>query len=300
MPSQLLYGLERFKTSLIVSDNYQNDILLAEFDQSLLKREGKNSFEPHPSRNDALLLAGVMAGELELSVDYVTLQIPQHAIMWIMPSHISQVISVTPDFKGWLLVITKDFLDSNAESSRSNASTIYMQLKKNPFTVFEPDEFETIYQSLQMVRTRMRQHTHLFLKESISTAIKSFFLDMGNFFLAKRENVYTPTLTRKEELFAGFLTILSKHCTRQHEVSFYANELCITPQYLSLVLKEQSGRSASQWIQDALMAEAKILLKSPHTNVQTVADQLHFPDQSTFGKFFKKHMGMSPMAYRKS
>lgn len=300
MPSQLLYGLERFKESLIVSDNFQNDILIAEFDQSLLKLEDGTNLSPHPSRYDALILAGVMEGEIEFSVDYVTFKIPKNAVMWIMPSHISQVISITPNLKGWLLVASRDFLESNGESSRNNVSTIYLQLKKNPFTVFEPEEFQALYQSLQVIQTRMRQHTHLFSKEIISTALKLFFLDMGNFFLGKKENVYTPTLTRKEELFAGFLTLLSQHCMKQHEVSFYAGELCITPQYLSLVLKEQSGRSASQWIQGALMSEAKILLKSPRINVQEVADQLNFPDQSTFGKFFKKHAGISPMAFRKS
>ncbi|WP_233552114.1 helix-turn-helix domain-containing protein [Parabacteroides sp. AF48-14] len=49
-----------------------------------------------------------------------------------------------------------------------------------------------------------------------------------------------------------------------------------------------------------LIVEAKILLKAPQATVQQVADVLHFSDQSTFGKFFKKHMGISPMEYRKS
>ena len=61
-----------------------------------------------------------------------------------------------------------------------------------------------------------------------------------------------------------------------------------------------TSKSANKWIDDALIVEAKILLKAPQATVQQVADMLHFSDQSTFGKFFKKHMGISPMEYRKS
>ena len=90
------------------------------------------------------------------------------------------------------------------------------------------------------------------------------------------------------------------YCKEQHVVSFYAEQLYITPQYLSLILKELTGRSANKWIDEALMQEAKILLKAPQATVQQVAVALHFSDQSTFGKFFKKHAGMSPMEYRKN
>ena len=94
--------------------------------------------------------------------------------------------------------------------------------------------------------------------------------------------------------------MLFEHCKEQHVVTFYAEKLFITPQYLSLILKELTGKSANKWIADALIVEAKMLLKAPQATVQQVADILHFSDQSTFGKFFKKHMGISPMEYRKS
>ena len=102
------------------------------------------------------------------------------------------------------------------------------------------------------------------------------------------------------ELFEQFLQLLFEHCKEQHVVTFYAEKLFITPQYLSLILKELTGKSANKWIDDALIVEAKMLLKAPQATVQQVADILHFSDQSTFGKFFKKHMGISPMEYRKS
>jgi len=299
MPPQLLKDLEDYKDTLISSCCFNDDILIIEFDQAMLQIENQTAFLPHPNRYEALMLLGAITGEIELSVDFVTHQIPQNGVMWIMPAHISQVINITPDFKGWILYISKDFLVDNMDTSRSNTPLIYLELKKNPFVVFEPEEFQMLYNSLQMIRTRIKQFSHVFRKEAVLNALKSFFLDMGNFFLGKKENIFSPALTRKEELFADFLRLLSANCKKHHEVSFYAGELCITPQYLSLLLKEQSGRSASQWIQDAIMAEAKIMLKQPGNSVQEISDKLNFPDQSTFGKFFKKHANVSPAAYRK-
>ncbi|MDR0349414.1 MAG: helix-turn-helix domain-containing protein [Tannerella sp.] len=300
MHPQFLKDIENYKDTLISCCNFNEDIFIVELGRTALQFESRTAFVPHPRRYEALMLLGVMEGEIGLSVDYVTHQIPKNGVMWIMPAHISQVINMTPDFKGWILSISKDFLADHMDAPRSNMPLIYLELKKKPFTVFESKEFAVLYESLQTICIRIKQLTHVFHKEVIINAIRSFFLDMGNFFLGKKENVYNPTLTRKEELFADFLKLLSTYCKEHHEVSFYAGKLCITSQYLSLLLKEQSGISASRWIQDAIMAEAKIMLKQPGSNIQEISDKLNFPDQSTFGKFFKKHTKISPAAYRKN
>ena len=153
---------------------------------------------------------------------------------------------------------------------------------------------------MQVIREKMRERTHFYQKELVQNAFIGFLLDLGNIMLSKKDRLIRPTLSRKEELFEQFLQLLFEHCKEQHVVTFYAERLFITPQYLSLILKELTGKSANKWIDDALIVEAKILLKAPQATVQQVADILHFSDQSTFGKFFKKHMGISPMEYRKS
>jgi AraC-like DNA-binding protein len=302
MIAQLIHELESLKGSLIAYENFQDGVLMTEFDSaSLGLNTDEIGFPAAPLRHDALTIIGVMNGAVELSVDYITHRVSANGIAWIMPTHISQLVRITQDFKGWMLLITKSFVEENGHPYRNTTPLIsYMQLKKHPFSLFEPDEFGSLYESLQAVRERMKQHTHLFQKEIILNTLKAFLLDMGNFFFSKKENIFSPILTRKEELLEGFLALLAKHCKEEHEVTFYADKLCITPQYLSIALKEQSGRSASRWIQDALIVEAKGMLKSPRISVQEVANVLNFPDQSTFGKFFKKHTGLSPVAFRKS
>ena len=99
--------------------------------------------------------------------------------------------------------------------------------------------------------------------------------------------------------FQQFLKLMFKHSREEHSVSFYAGKMCITPQYLSAVLKELTGKTTNNWIDHSLILDAKILLKTPNMTVQQVSDMLNFSNQSTFGKFFKKHTGQSPAEFRK-
>ncbi|KAA6344491.1 Arabinose operon regulatory protein [termite gut metagenome] len=71
-------------------------------------------------------------------------------------------------------------------------------------------------------------------------------------------------------------------------MEFYANKLCITPKHLSKVIKESSDRSAIEWIDSYVMLEAKALLKSTNMTIQQISDELNFPSQTFFGKYFKR------------
>lgn len=293
-------SIHSLKEAVTSYDNYQDDVVILEFDPLSIKNL-KNFAPSNPSRFEAVLLLGISEGEMEIQIDYVKYRAHKNSLILIMPTHITYFVSGSEDLKGWVFAISKAYMGTLSYTQQHPPIVIsYMQLKKNPLTVFTPEEYASIYDSIGFVRNNMCRQTHLFHKEKIDLALKMFFFDLGNIYLSKREHYSTPTFSRKEELFTDFQSLLREHCKKQHDVKFYANKLCITTQYLSSILKEQSGKSASRWIQDALMIEAKGMLRTPRINVQQVANELNFPDQSTFGKFFKKHTGISPLTFRKS
>ena len=296
--STILSDTKKTLKEIVTSyDTFRDEVILMEFDHTSLN-ELKGFAPLTPTRYNSLILIGITDGEIDIHIDYISYKVGKNSLTMIMPTHITHFIEGNNDIKGWILVISKSYLESYSTQAPSAMS--YMQIKKHPMTQLEHDEYQSLYPSLNYMRTRMNQHTHLFHQEAVKLAIQMFFFDLGNLFFGKKKYHITASLSRKEEIFADFQTLLREHCKKQHDVKFYANKLCITTQYLSSILKEQSGRSASQWIQEALIIEAKGLLKSPRINVQQVADKLYFPDQSTFGKFFKKHTGLSPMTFRKS
>lgn len=300
MSDNFTNSLAPLKEAAISYDNYQEEVIFLEFDSSST-RELKNFVPSSPSRFEAVILIGISEGELEIQIDYVTYKADKNSLILIMPTHITYFDKWSDSLKGWVLAVSKSYMETLSCSKNNPPAVIsYMQLKKNPLTCFNDREYKSLASSLDFMRSKMRLHAHFFHKEIINMALNMFLFDLGNIYLSKREHFTPPTLSRKEELFMDFQTLLRKNCKKQHDVKFYADELCITKQYLSAILKEQSGKSAGRWIRSALMIEAKGLLKNPRTNVQQVANELNFPDQSTFGKFFKKHTGMSPMAFRKS
>lgn len=106
--------------------------------------------------------------------------------------------------------------------------------------------------------------------------------------------------TRRATYVFEFKNLVGKYYKRERSVAFYADKMFISPKYLSLIIKETTGRSASQWIDEYVILEAKNLLRFSGKNVQQVAYELNFTNQSSFGKYFKHLTGMSPTEYQRS
>ena len=293
--------LAELNKSITTRDSFQDIFSIVDFDGS--SEIGESDAPEHyvPMRLDVLLMVLALEGTTELRLDYIPYTIGPNCFVTIMPTHTIQLSRISKDFKGRLIIASREFLDGcNPGNNRTHSVANYMEIRKNPCTELEPEETAKLESCIRVIREKMKERTHFFQKEVVQNAFIGFLLEVANIFMSKKDRLVKPTLSRKEELFEQFLQLLFEHCKEQHVVTFYAEKLFITPQYLSLILKELTGKSANKWIDDALIVEAKILLKAPQATVQQVADILHFSDQSTFGKFFKKHMGISPMEYRKS
>lgn len=109
-----------------------------------------------------------------------------------------------------------------------------------------------------------------------------------------------PNASRRTTYVREFIKLLHANFTRERAVTFYAERLCISPKYLSSVVKEFTGRSPGEWIDEYVILEAKNMLRFSGMSVQEVAYALNFNSQSTFGKYFKNVTGMSPTQFQKS
>lgn len=105
--------------------------------------------------------------------------------------------------------------------------------------------------------------------------------------------------TRKEELYNRFMTLISEYGKERRDVAFYAERLCITPRYLEEITGSIAGETPKETIDFMIIQEIKLILTFSQMTLQQVADHLNFPDQSYLGRYFKRHTGISPAAYRK-
>ncbi len=137
-------------------------------------------------------------------------------------------------------------------------------------------------------------------REIILNMLRIYFLELYD--MIQRDELANPTSrhNRKTEIFERFTHLVMQNFRTNRDVSFYAGELCISAKYLSMVSMEISGFNAKQWIDDYVILEIKIRLRSTHDTLQQIADNFNFADQAFLSKYFKQRTGFSPSDYRKT
>ena len=138
---------------------------------------------------------------------------------------------------------------------------------------------------------------HIYKGEVLRMLYFIFLLDLQN--AQQRAIVHRQTPQRVEEIFIGFLRLLPSHFAEHHDIAFYADRLHISPVYLSRVVRQVTGRTVVDYINQMLLMEATFLLQTSKLSITQIADHLHFADTPSFSKFFSRQKGMSPKEYRK-
>ena len=114
-----------------------------------------------------------------------------------------------------------------------------------------------------------------------------------------RKNIESvlPNLDRWKYI-QKFIELVTARCRQYHAVQYYANELCITPNYLNELVRKNSGFSAKQIINNKLVSEAQKLLLQSQTPIAEIANMLNFENAPYFVRFFRKQSGSTPLQYR--
>lgn len=116
----------------------------------------------------------------------------------------------------------------------------------------------------------------------------------------KSEAMQENTKSREQQLFTRFIRLVAQYATERHGLDFYASHLCVTPRYMSTIVRYVSGKSAKHWIDEATVNAIKVQLRYTDKQVAEIAYDMNFPNSSFFCKYFKRLTGMTPMDYRLS
>ncbi len=281
----------------IIIDTYDEHITIARLDTPNVNSPLCDPNSAKVKDNNSFLMILVLGGHAEITLNYKPYTLTPNNLALIVPGQTNQITQMSSDFKAWFVVVEKTLLE-DISRERKDAFN-YFSLKRNPIISLNPQEKTNLEKAILQLCEKIRLQTHLYKKDVVQNTTSGLFLELLNILASKDDDFVYPVLSRAEEIVDQFLKLLSQHGKEQHPLSFYANKLFITPQYLSLTLKEQTGKTGSKWLNEALILEAKRLIKSPYSTIQDVAYTLNFSDQSTFGKFFKKSLGMSPLVYRR-
>ena len=161
----------------------------------------------------------------------------------------------------------------------------------------QPDEQEYLDQLHLMLYRQLRQPEG---SSQVTLHLLSAFLWQVDHLWSRNEQSHRESQTREQRLFADFIQLVSQYAPEHHTIDYYASRLCLTPRYLSSIIKQVSGKSAKQWIDDALVTRIKIDLKHTDKPIASICDDMNFPNPSFLTKFFKRITGMTPSQYQGS
>lgn len=249
-----------------------------------------------PFRPNYYILGICVEGWVKFKVNEKLLTFSQNSFFAAAPNCIIQRIKQSPDCKVRYLFFTKDFLLKNIINLHQLESFIFFtsNVKSVQLNKDDAEPFIHLYDILKRKRDIVDSSHEV---EIIRSLFLTFLYEAAAIY-QKDNKVTQPKFTRFDDLNLKFQQLLLQHDKVQHNLKFYADSLFITPKYLIHAIKNASGKTPGKLIDEAIIAEAKLLLMDHDNSIAMIAEDLHFSDQAAFSKFFKKNTGITPISFR--
>lgn len=252
-----------------------------------------------PCRIDAFIIGVGTEGETSVSFNLHEFRLKKDSMFIFTPKNILQVNS-QQYFKADVIAISPDFM-RRINIDIKNMMPLFLKFVENPALTLTPEEGRSMRGMIAQIERETRGPETHFSFDIVSGLIAATIYKVGDImyhYLAEHPEGQNNSHNRAEEYFKQFTHLLGEHFREERSVGFYARQLCITPKYLTTLIKRISGQSVSEWIDNYVILEAKTLLKYSTMSIQEIAYYLNFPNQSFFGSYFKRNTGMSPSQYK--
>ena len=238
-----------------------------------------------------------ICGKLQVELNTLAYTIQPNEILVCLPNSVIDNCMLSPDFDGVVLCLSqRGILEQISENEIWDKA---FHFTENPIVRVSEDNLHMfeLYGSMLMRKVKMDRSP--FYREIVVSIVKAALYEL----LANVENKSASygrgLIKQREVLFKNFIDLLSMTRIKPRNVSWYAEQLCITPKYLSTVSKQVSGKTAFDWINEYILVDIRFWLKNTNKSIKEIADLLEFPNISFFGKYCRTHFGVSPTEYRK-
>lgn len=282
------------------ADSIENELVICRYSEVISELLADMPFHSdtmdNPHKFDFFMFVKHMAGSAVVKIDMTefALENPCNLII-LAPGQIVSIDKISPDFDADIILMSKRFVEGLMVFV---SGRVPFRLN-NPqgFAVEHFDENEVASDIIfKAVRNILKDKENPYRLQVVQHIL------MALFYSSERVRNVEPEAaarTNADVITKEFLSIVKENFRKERQLKFYSDALCITPRYLSRVVKECTGASAAEWIERAVVLEARALLKSTNMTVQQISDELNFPSQTFFGKYFKRRVGMSPKEYRR-
>lgn len=248
-------------------------------------------------RMNFILISLCTRGEMRYTVDTEEQTVRKNDVIIISDRHVVGNYRSSSDIEGMCIILSVGFFYETV-SNVSDISTLFLFSRNNPVVSLTQQEADTFKSYFMMLKDKIADTDNHFRRELARTLILAMFYDMSNV-IYRVQQVAGKRQNRADAIFTRFIRLVEENYRTERRVGWYAEQLYITAKYLSETVKHVSRRTPNEWIDRYVTLEIRIMLRNSTKSIKEIASELHFPNQSFLGKYFKEHVGMSPSEYRK-
>lgn len=247
-----------------------------------------------PTLFDGVVFGFCLSGSFLFRINHREFRMTANEVFICLPRHLFTATGCSSDLSVKLLLVSPEYLYALPVSFGFDWLKHVEASPRLPLPAEKIADLTALYTLLERYDTDNKQ------APPIRDALLLPFLLI---IIAQVEPAATASggskVSRQEWLTRRFFELMSEHFESQRQVSFYADRLCITAKRLSAAVKETSGHTALEWLNEAALVEAKRCLRTTDLTVLQISEALHFSTASSFVRFFRQHAGSTPLEYRR-
>lgn len=218
------------------------------------------------------------------------------------PTHSCRLIECSSDYDVRLLLLDSNGHNMSIHLSYLVKSERWTQSYFNPVIKLNPEESATMNDCIDRIIEQINRNDCPNQKTFLRLATEWHHVELDNIMQIRHKDTtdYSQPLTRQQTLARQLYLLIVNNYRKEHQAKYYAEQMCLTPQYLNQIASQVLGKTLSVIISELLYSTARSMLLSTDMNIQEIADELNFSDQASFSKFIKKMAGVSPNTLRKT
>jgi AraC-like DNA-binding protein len=268
-----------------------------EDDILLLDKLNEAPIPREPRRMNMIVVALCLKGKAQYTIDTQEQLVRKNDVLIISERHVMDNFMASPDLEGLAIILSARFFRDVIQNV-SDISSLFLFSKNHPVINFTQKEADVFISYFNLIKQKMTDTDNLFRRDVVRSLMLAMFYDLSNVIYRTRQSSDNRQ-TRADIIFTKFIHLVEGNYKRERRVGWYAEQLCITPKYLSETVKQVSRLTPNEWIDNYVILEIRVLLKNSTRSIKEIAMEMNFPNQSFLGKFFKERVGMSPSEYRK-
>lgn len=273
-------------------NSISSDMITIGDDLAIVMHTADNNIQPEPKKMEKAVISVCISGYCRIKVNLQEYEIDSPMLVTLMPGQIVETMETSANFQAYTISLSKRFLDMiNIPGWQQK----YLSMYNNPALPLNEEHLTMTRFFFGILHRAAANSNNPFRLQVIENLIRVFYY--GG--ISCNEQPATQVVY-KNSIVERFLELVHENYRTERMIGFYADRICVTPKYLSKLVKEHTGRSAGEWIESHVILDARAMLQSSDMTIQQIASSLNFPNQSFFGKYFKRATGLSPKEYRRT